>query len=127
MVINGNECGTNERGHWVYFGYSRKGNLVYIGTTIQRPEDRFRWHKSNGKPLRFVVQHNYATTDEMLDAEIHLINKHKPALNKKTKRHNDNRKLKEGVKESRVGVTGWCQACLKRRVNKGYTKCYWCG
>ena len=25
--------------------------IVYIGTTIQKPEDRFRWHRNNGKQI----------------------------------------------------------------------------
>lgn len=29
-------------------------------------------------------------------------------------------------KYARVGDKEWCQSCLKRRVNKGYTKCLRC-
>ena len=47
--------------------------IVYIGTTIQKPEDRFRWHKANGKPLVFVVLHQFDNEDEMLDKEFELI------------------------------------------------------
>lgn len=27
---------------------------------------------------------------------------------------------------NRVGNSQWCQSCLKRRVNKGYTQCWYC-
>lgn len=29
-------------------------------------------------------------------------------------------------KPKRVGNDEWCQSCLKRRVNKGYSKCLFC-
>ncbi len=125
MIVSGNECGTNEKGFWVYFGF-RGQKLVYIGTTMQKPSDRFRWHRHNGKPLRFEVAGKYKTADEMLDGEIKLIKKHQPKLNKKKTKHNDNRKLGEAEIEARKGSSSWCQCCLKRRVNAGYSKCYFC-
>lgn len=126
MIINGNECGINCKGNWVYFGYSEKGKILYIGTTMQRPSDRFRWHRHNGKDLIFKVYKNLESVDEMLDEEIRLISKHNPPLNKKTKRHNDNRRLNAKDIEKRKLNNCWCKSCLKRRVNKGYTVCYFC-
>lgn len=127
MEISGNECGNNAKGNWIYFGYDKKtGNLVYIGTTMQRPSDRFRWHRHNGKDLQFKVHCKFLTVDEMLNEEVKLIAQHKPKLNKKTKKHNDNRKLNEKDLTMRKGDSCWCQKCLKRRVNKGYKYCYHC-
>lgn len=129
--INGNYCATNKKGNWLYFGYERrennvKGKLVYIGTTMQKPSDRFRWHKHNGKDLIFEIQAEYPTPDEMLDAEVKLIAAYNPKLNKKTKRHNDNRRKSDKDINARKGNSEWCQGCLKRRVNKGYKRCLWC-
>jgi len=39
---------SSKRKYTVYKGLLN-GQLVYIGTTIQKPEDRFRWHRNNGK------------------------------------------------------------------------------
>ena len=126
MIISGNECGDNTKGNWVYFGYSKKKNLVYIGTTMQKPSDRFRWHRHNGKNLKFKVFKNCATDSEMFDLELKLILEKKPVLNKKTKRHNNNKRLTQVELNSRVGDSEWCQCCLKRRVSKGYSKCMYC-
>ena len=110
----------------VYKG-ERGGNIVYIGTTIQAPADRFRWHKSNGKNLKFTVLSSHKTADAMIDEEFRLIKKHKPKLNKITHRkQNLNAKLPAGTTNSRKGDAEWCQGCFKRRVNEGYEKCYWC-
>ena len=37
---------SSKRKYTVYKGLLN-GELVYIGTTIQKPEDRFRWHRNN--------------------------------------------------------------------------------
>ena len=101
--------------------------IVYIGTTIQKPNHRFNWHKSNGKPFKFTVLSQHNTPEEMLNEEFRLIKKHKPKHNKITKRkQNFNVKLTEKELLSRKGDGEWCQSCFKRRTNKGYTKCYYC-
>lgn len=115
------------RKYTVYKG-EKNGQLVYIGTTMQKPEDRFRWHKANGKPLQFTVLQQYETADEMLDEEYRLIQKHRPRLNKIThRRQNLNVALTQDELNSRKVSSEWCQCCLKRRVNKGYKKCMRCG
>ena len=77
----------NDRIYSVYKGENKStGELVYIGTTIQKPEARFRWHKSNGKDLNFTVIHKYDNADEMLEKEFELIKQLTPKLNKITKR-----------------------------------------
>ena len=112
------------RVHSVYKG-ERGGKIVYIGTTIQVPEDRFRWHKYNGKDLQFTVLAQYDNPEEMLAEERRLIDLHKPKLNKRLKQ-NFNVKLTAEQLEARKGDASWCQSCLKRHVNKGYTKCMYC-
>ena len=112
------------RVHSVYKG-ERGGKIVYIGTTIQVPEDRFRWHKHNGKDLQFTVLAQYDNPEEMLAEERRLIDLHKPKLNKRLKQ-NFNVKLTAEQLEARKGDASWCQSCLKRHVNKGYTKCMYC-
>ena len=115
------------KGYFIYFGYDEKENLVYIGTTVQNPKDRFRWHKHNGKDLYFEVIKECESANEMLDLEFELIKKHEPKLNKiKTRKQNLNIKLTEEELEKRKGNTEWCQFCLKRRVNKGYKFCSRC-
>lgn len=110
----------------VYKG-ERDGFLVYIGTTIQDPKARFRWHKANGKDLKFTVLHQFATADEMINKEFELISLYKPALNKITHRkQNFNAKLTPVELEARKGQAEWCQSCLKRRVNAGYKQCAFC-
>lgn len=131
MVINGNDCGTNIKSNWIYLGFDKKtSELVYVGTTMQKPSDRFRWHRHNGKDLIFKVYRDFNTyhnsVDLMLDEEVKLIEKYSPKLNKKTKRHNDNRKLNKKDLAKRKGEKCWCQSCLKRRVNSGYSHCYFC-
>jgi len=113
-----------KRVHTVYKG-ERGGKIVYIGTTIQVPSDRFRWHKYNGKDLQFTVLSQYDTPEEMLAEERRLIDLHKPKLNKRLKQ-NFNVKLTPEQLEGRKGDAEWCQCCLKRRVNKGYSKCMYC-
>lgn len=103
------------------------GELVYIGTTVQVPKDRFRWHKSNGKDLDFTVLFTYKCHKAMLAKEFELIQQLKPRMNKIVHRkQNLNVKLTAAAVQARVGVAEWCQSCLKRRVNEGYTKCRWC-
>jgi hypothetical protein len=118
------------KGFYVYKGLPKEKEgkkLLYIGTTIQIPSDRFRWHKANGKDFRFEIIKICKDENEMLDTEFDLIKKYNPKHNKITKRkQNFNRKLSEEEKQLRVGDNNWCQSCLTRRVNKGYKKCYYC-
>lgn len=114
------------RQHTVYKG-EVDGIIVYIGTTIQKPEDRFRWHKANGKPFKFTVLRTFDNAQEMLAEEFRLIQKHRPRFNKIVDRaQNFNGKLSPAQVAERVGLKGWCQKCLRRRVNEGYTNCYYC-
>ena len=115
---------TESRTYTVYKG-EVNGKLVYIGTTIQRPEDRFRWHKANGKPFKFTVLSTHASAEEMLAEERRLIELHKPKHNKRMKQ-NFNVKLTPEQLDARRGQAEWCQGCLKRRVNKGYSRCMRC-
>lgn len=101
--------------------------LVYIGTTIQEPAARFRWHKANGKPFKFTVLAQFDSAQAMLDEEFRLIQLHKPKHNKITHRkQNLNARLNKDEVSARQGVAGWCQICLRRRVNPGYKKCFYC-
>ena len=113
-----------EHTYTVYEGRLR-GKLVYIGTTVQPPADRFRWHRANGKDLEFTVLSTHPSALAMLREERRLIELHRPQLNKRVKQ-NLNVKLTPEQLAGRRGDPTWCQACLKRRVNKGYTKCFYC-
>lgn len=111
----------------VYKGEDRKGRIVYIGTTIQNPLDRFRWHRHNGKKFNFTVLAQFSNAQSMLDEEFRLIQLHKPMHNKiTTRKQNFNVKLTPAQLAARVDDSEWCQSCLKRRVNAGYTKCNYC-
>ena len=116
------------KGFYVYKGLNKKTKeLVYIGTTVQIPKDRFRWHKSNGKDLFFSVINICDSSDEMLDIEFELIKKYKPKLNKITERkQNLNIALTKSEIDNRIGNKEWCQKCLKRRVKSPYIFCYNC-
>lgn len=119
-----------KRTYTVYEGYEN-GLLVYIGTTIQKPEDRFRWHKSRtkafkGKTIVFKVLNQFDNEKDMLDLEFDLIKKLKPKYNNRKTRQNLNVKLTQLVLDTRKGDPAWCQCCLKRRAKKGYRFCYWC-
>jgi excinuclease UvrABC nuclease subunit len=118
----------NEKGFYVYKGLDKKTKeLIYIGTTIQKPSDRFRWHKHNGKDLEFHVIKKCDNEKQMLDLEFSLIKEHKPKLNHITHRKQTfNKVLSNEDVKLRVGNSEWCQCCLKRRVNKGYEFCYYC-
>jgi hypothetical protein len=109
----------------VYFG-RLNGEIVYVGTTVQKPADRFRWHKANGKKFAFEVVKQCDTEDEMLDLEFEMIKKHKPKFNKITHRQNLNVRLDQATLDLRKNDPQWCKSCLKRRVNRGYSKCYYC-
>ena len=110
----------------VYKG-EQAGRLVYIGTTTQEPAARFRWHKANGKPLDFTVLNQFDTAEEMLDEEFRLITKHRPKLNTiKHRKQNLNVKLTPQVLAERKDDPQWCQCCMRRRVNAGYSTCYRC-
>lgn len=64
------------KGFYVYKGLDKKSKeLLYIGTTIQVPNDRFRWHRNNGKDLLFDVIKICNDENEMLDCEFDLIQK----------------------------------------------------
>jgi hypothetical protein len=130
MEILNNDLSKNlpSGGFYVYKGLDKATKeLVYIGTTVQKPADRFRWHKANGKDLEFHVIASLPTGEEMLDLEYELITKLKPKLNKIVKRkQNLNVRLTPEILASRVGNSEWCQSCLRRRVNRGYTKCMYC-
>lgn len=117
-----------EKGFYVYKGTGRKSKkMVYIGTTIQVPKERFRWHKHNGKNLIFEVIKVCENADEMLDLEYKLIQRYRPDMNKITKRkQNLNVALTDEILKLRENNVEWCQSCLKRRVNKGYSVCYFC-
>ena len=113
--------------HYVYIGLNKKGMLTYVGTTVQNPEDRFRWHKANGKNLNFFIVFEFDNPKDMLEKEFHLIQLFKPKMNKVTNRpQNLNIKLSDNELESRKNNSEWCQTCLKRRVNVGYKKCFFC-
>jgi len=116
------------KGFYVYKGLDKKTKeLLYIGTTIQIPNDRFRWHKANGKNLIFEVIKICENENDMLDYEFQLIQKYKPKLNKISHRkQNLNVLLSDKELESRKGDSHWCQKCLKRHVNVGYKYCYNC-
>jgi len=103
------------------------GKIVYIGTTIQDPQNRFRWHKSNGKDFKFTVLKQFNTKEEMLEEEFRLIKLHKPKYNKiKNRKQNLNVKLTETELNARKNNPSWCQSCLRRHVNTGYTICFFC-
>lgn len=110
----------------VYKG-EKDGKIVYIGTTVQNPKDRFRWHKYNGKDLDFTVVCQFPTQEEMLEEEFRLIKLYNPIMNKiRHRKQNLNVKLSTEELNSRVGKKEWCQKCLKRRVNSGYKFCLRC-
>lgn len=114
------------RTYSVYKG-EQGGKLVYIGTTIQEPAARFRWHKANGKPFKFTVLAQFDNAQAMLAEEFRLIQLHMPKHNKITHRpQNLNVRLSREDVTARKGAAGWCQACLKRRVNPGYKTCFHC-
>lgn len=108
----------------VYKG-EQNGKIVYIGTTIQEPAARFRWHKANGKPFQFTVLRQFGSAEEMLAEERRLIELYKPKHNKRLKQ-NLNVRLSHEQLEARKGDADWCQCCLRRRVNKGYQSCWYC-
>lgn len=114
-----------ERTYTVYKG-EVGGKVVYIGTTIQEPAARFRWHKANGKPFTFTVLQQYDNAEAMLAEELRLILLHKPKHNKRLKQ-NLNVALTQAQLDARKGDASWCQSCLRRRVNKGYRCCMRCG
>lgn len=104
----------------VYKGmHKTSGEIAYIGTTVQLPKNRFRWHKSNGKDLNFKVIHEFDNADDMLKKEFELIKSLKPKLNKITSRsQNLNVKLTKLELDKRVNDEEWCQSCLRRRAKQ---------
>ena len=118
----------NCKGFYVYKGESLEGKLLYIGTTTQRPADRFRWHKANNKDFVFSVIKICNDADDMLDFEFMLIKAFRPPKNKiMHRRQNLNVKLSEEQLEARRGNPEWCQVCLKRRARGRHSTCKYCG
>ena len=114
----------SERIYTVYKG-EQDGKIVYIGTTIQEPAARFRWHKANGKPFAFTVLSQHQDAEEMLAEELRLIRLHKPKHNKRRKQNLNVRLTAEQI-NARKGKSCWCQSCLRRRVSAGYKICLFC-
>ena len=118
---------TSDSNKFTVYKGSLNGQIVYIGTTIQKPSDRFRWHKSNGKRFFFEVIQQFDNETDMLNLEFELIKKLNPKFNKiKNRKQNFNKKLTPEILESRKNDAHWCQKCLKRHVNPGYKYCYYC-
>lgn len=117
-----------EKGFYVYQGLSKRGRkLLYIGTTIQVPKERFRWHKYHGKDFLFEVVAVCQDEMHMLDTEFKLIKELNPPANKiKRRMQNLNRKLTDVELSRRFGDANWCQSCLRRRVKENYSTCLWC-
>lgn len=114
------------RTYTVYKG-EEDGKLVYIGTTVQLPKDRFRWHKHNGKRYQFTVLSTHPTAEAMLEEEYRLIQLHRPRDNKITdRRQNLNVKLTPAQLEARRGDKAWCQGCLRRKPNPRSRYCRNC-
>lgn len=112
----------------VYEGRDARGNICYIGTTIQFPYSRWYYHSIHGKNLNFSILYRFENKEEMLSMEFNLIKKLKPKMNKiKDRKQNLNVSLTPEELSARIGNSEWCQCCLKRRVNKGYSFCYFCG
>lgn len=127
VSISRSHTGPDQPGKFNVYVGREGGVIVYVGTTVQKPSDRFRWHRNNGKNFSFEVIKQCDNEQEMLDLEFELIQKHKPKYNKITHRkQNLNRRLDASSLQMRQGDAEWCQSCLKRRVNRGYTKCYYC-
>lgn len=101
------------------------GPIVYVGITMQVPERRFSWHRSNGKRLLFGVVATNLTQEEAAAKEFQLIQEHLPTLNKRgmslPKSHLSTEDL-----AARQGNKVWCQVCFRRTVGKGYKICLWC-
>jgi hypothetical protein len=117
---------STDKSYTVYAGY-KKGVPVYIGTTIQKPEDRFRKHKSEGKRLKISVLFTCPDAETMLQEEFRLIQEHNPPLNKiKHRPQNLTLRLTTEQLQARVGLEEWCQCCLKRRKRPGYKNCSHC-
>lgn len=111
-----------ERKCYVYEG-RLNGKLMYIGTTVQVPSARFRWHKANGKRLDFKVLEEHTDTETMLEREHYLIKTLRPPMNKITHRkQNLNVKLTPAQLDARKGDTEWCQGCLRRRSVTKYCR-----
>jgi hypothetical protein len=101
------------------------GKIVYIGTTVQKPSLRFNWHRANGKNFKFTVLSTHDSPEAMLEEELRLIKLYNPCFNKRRKQ-NLNVPLTSEQLDARKGDSHWCQCCLKRHVNSGYSCCYYC-
>lgn len=116
----------------VYVAYNKKSKetdskIIYVGTTTQYPLSRFVYHKLHGKDFRFEIVCRFDNEKDMLDKEFELIQKYKPRYNKRIKApQNYNVPLSQEELDLRKGNPEWCQCCLRRRVSKGYERCYYC-
>lgn len=99
--------------------------IVHIGITTQEPNVRFRTHEKRKLIERFEVIAEFDDVNDALDLERELILKHTPKYSKRIKQNDNRRKSPEEI-AARKGDPEWCQSCLKRRVNAGYTYCYYC-
>jgi len=103
---------------YIIGGYNNN-TLVYLGTTKQTPNRRINWLKSNGSKLDFTVISTHNTEDDMLTCYTNLTKQYNIKPHKNVKITND-------IKMNRLGNKAWCQCCFKRKVNIGYTYCYFC-
>lgn len=126
MVIDGNECGDNQKGYWVYYGMGSAGKVSLVGTTKGRPSDKFKWHERNGQELKFKAIKKFGSVEDMLAYQKNAIVRLKPSLNTRPYRTGANRKLSEKYVKMRTDNDDWCQECLRCRVSSGYRKCVWC-
>lgn len=109
----------------VYAGYDTNGKLVYIGSTTQKPNVRFNHHRYTGKKLEFEVLKQFSSREEMVKYEQSMMDKHKPAQNKRKEALSNLPVTPEELKRRKSDPT-WCKSCLRRHVNKGYEYCYNC-
>lgn len=108
----------------VYVG-KWKGDIVYVGITMQVPKRRFQWHKSNGKDLDFEVIESGLDKSAAEERESELIALHSPTLNRRGMTLPASH-LTESELKARKGNDWWCQKCLRRHVNAGFKVCGWC-
>ena len=110
----------------VYVGReTADGPVVYIGITMQVPERRFSWHKSNGKNLKFQVIARRFTYEGAKIEEAKLIEAHRPKLNRRGIALPKSHVPPEELEARRIDPR-WCKKCLRRHVNRGYTICRMC-
>lgn len=113
----------------VYIGRDHAKNVAYVGITMQKPERRFSWHRSNGKLLAFEVVASGLSLEAAAKQELVLIEAYGPAMNKRGNPYGMKLPaslLSKEEKERRRSDPRWCSCCLRRRVNKGYSVCLRC-